>query len=104
MSFEAFNDALILGLNMGCKIQCEVFHMDILKAIGNNIARKIILQEQNLSHLHGKLSIPFLKPFLVQDSHHPCFCIVAIIKTQLITTLPFQSPLLVSSLIYLLWT
>jgi len=51
MCLEALDDALVHWLDVRCKVWPEILNMDILKPIGDNVARKIVLQKKDLSML-----------------------------------------------------
>jgi hypothetical protein len=46
MSFEAPNDALVIWLNVRCKICLEVFNSDVLEIGGDNMTREIVLEKE----------------------------------------------------------
>ena len=80
MSFKASNYALVIRLNMCCKICLKVFDSDVLEIGGNNMTREIVLEKQNFPFLHLKFPIPLLNPVLIQLSSHPHICIALVIK------------------------
>jgi len=92
VGFEATNYALVFGLDMRGEVGLKVLDPDILKVVGNDMAREIILKEKNLPSLCLKFSVLLLNPILIEVSGHPCFCVVSIIKPKLSTCLLVESP------------
>jgi hypothetical protein len=46
-SLETLNSALVLGLDMCSEGWCKVSDFDVLKVIGNDVTREIILKEED---------------------------------------------------------
>ena len=80
MTLETADYALVKWLNMCSKICLEVSNLDILEIGGNDMAREIVLEKQNLPILCLEFQIPLPYPFLIQLSSHPCLHIAPVIK------------------------
>ena len=91
VGFEASDDALVFWLDMCSKVWLEVFNLNVLEAIGNNMARKVILKEQYLPFFFLELVIPLLNPVLIDLGSHPSLHIISVVKPQLSTSLPLES-------------
>jgi hypothetical protein len=83
MSFEALDYALVVGLNMCSEIWHKVLNSNILKAVGNNVARKVVLKKKDFASLCLQFLIPLLNPILIEKGHHPCLWIAFVIKPKL---------------------
>ena len=104
MSFEASDYALVFGLNMCGEVWLEVFNSNVLKVVGNNMAREVVLEKKNFALCFLKFSIPLLNPVLVEVSSHPCLRIVSVIKPKLGTHLLVESARLCSFADHKRWT
>lgn len=91
MGFEAFDNALILWLNMCGEVWFEKYDFDILKAIWNGMGREVVLKEKDFMLLLLKLQIPMSQPWLMKSTGHPCLHIVVIIKAQPKTCFLFKN-------------
>ena len=87
MGFKASYYPLIIWLNMGCEIGPEVLDADVLKAIGNDMSREIVLKEDDLASIGLKLLVPLLDPVLIELRGHPRLRIVSIVEPELGTCL-----------------
>ena len=91
MGFEATNDSLIFRLDVRGETWFKNFNRDVLKVVRDNVARKVVLKKENLSP-QPKISVPFLDPFLIEVRCHPSFCVVSVMKPQLLTHFFVKSP------------
>ena len=91
VGFEASDDVLVFWLDMCSKVWLKVFDSNVLEAMGNNMARKIILKEQYLSFLFLELMILLLNPVLIDLGSHPSLGIISVVKLQLNTSLVLES-------------
>ena len=87
LGFKASYNALILWLNVCSEVGLKIFGANALKARGNNVARKIVLQEKYLLFLPLKFTVPLLNPFFVEISSHPGLCVDLVEKSKLKTGL-----------------
>lgn len=47
VSFEAADYPLVIWLDMGCEIWLKIYDSDVLKVPRNNVAREVVLKQEN---------------------------------------------------------
>ena len=91
MSFETADYPLVFRLDVCSEIWLEILNLDVLKVVGRNMSRKVVLKQENSASFRLKVTIPSLDPVLIKVSRHPGLCVVPVIKPELFTRLLFES-------------